>query len=150
MEAYFGKRDLGLGTWDLGLRSRGSGLGTWDFFLKRDSGLGTRDSSFDAIVSFGEKLSISILNLCLIFSEKALINCHSRVGGNPESLKSLGSRLRGNDGFIFNQRLPKSNFLSRKRRVGSLLAVLQTAYFSNTLELRFSSPKPQAPSPDLL
>lgn len=31
-----------------------------------------------------------------------LINCHSRAGGNLASLKSLGYRLRGNDGFIIN------------------------------------------------
>ncbi len=34
---------------------------------------------------------------------QSLINCPSRVGGNPEGLKSLGSRLRGNDGFTINQ-----------------------------------------------
>lgn len=42
-----------------------------------------------------------------IMPKEPLINCHSRAGGNPESLKSLGSRLRGNDGFIINQSFPK-------------------------------------------
>ncbi len=91
------------------LKKQGLGLGARCSFLKRDSGFGTRDSGFDAIGSFNEKLSISISNYFLIFI--------------------------------------KSHFLLQKKRMGSLLAMLQTIYSSNSLDLRFSSPESRVPGP---